>query len=50
MSMGNVNIVCIFYGIDILTLGVSSPDHMGWAHFKFHITLMIKIKIIVNIS
>ena len=48
--MGNVNIVYILYGIDILTLGVSSPGHMGWTHFKFHITLIIKIKIIVNIS
>lgn len=49
--MDNVNMVYFLYGIYFFTLGVYSPGHMGLVHviFLYRITLIIKIKIIVNI-
>lgn len=51
MSMDNVNMVYFLYGIYFFTLGVYSPGHMDLVHviFLYSITLIIKIKIIVNI-
>ena len=48
----DVNIVCILYGIYILTSGSFSPDQKCLTHVKFlqSITPMIKIEVRSNIS
>lgn len=49
--MDHVNMVHILYGINIFTLGASSPDYVGLVYMKllYSTTLIIKIIIIVNI-
>lgn len=49
MTMDNVNLAHILYGINRFILGASSLGHIGLVHMKFfyRITLITKIRIII---